>query len=401
MKRFIPLALALVLVWLAVSSFNDVMASKVNALYAPNFGNELNQQKNLGTVLQKAALDRGDSIPVFGSSELSETYREFHPVTFFQGKYQGIQYNLIGRGHSQSLIHLLNLGALGDTLKDEKVVIIISPQWFTKTGLTSDNFMSNFSQQQYLAFMTNDSIDQGIKTDVTRRVGSLLGPEVQTEIKAHAHLSAGNTAYGQILLGILKPYYELKTTLLTTKDLYQSYKLFAGKPLQPVHSSANGADVVQERVNGLKIDWEAERKRAIKLGEEQSSNNDYRIENGYFDQYIRKTLSEYKRYLKGQSYLESPEYEDLELMLRLCREQGIKPLFISIPVNGPWYDYGGFPKEDRQAYYEKVRKLITSYGFELADFADHEYDAYFLKDTMHLGWKGWVDVNEAILSYYK
>lgn len=30
-----------------------------------------------------------------------------------------------------------------------------------------------------------------------------------------------------------------------------------------------------------------------------------------------------------------------------------------------------------------------------------EYEDYFLKDVMHLGWKGWVYVDEAIDKYYK
>ncbi|PEC93295.1 hypothetical protein CON17_30125, partial [Bacillus thuringiensis] len=30
----------------------------------------------------------------------------------------------------------------------------------------------------------------------------------------------------------------------------------------------------------------------------------------------------------------------------------------------------------------------------------HEYDKYFLKDTIHLGWKGWIYFDEAVQKFY-
>ena len=34
-----------------------------------------------------------------------------------------------------------------------------------------------------------------------------------------------------------------------------------------------------------------------------------------------------------------------------------------------------------------------------ADFTDREYEKYFLFDTVHFGWTGWVDVEEAIYDF--
>ncbi|MED0819055.1 D-alanyl-lipoteichoic acid biosynthesis protein DltD, partial [Bacillus paranthracis] len=31
----------------------------------------------------------------------------------------------------------------------------------------------------------------------------------------------------------------------------------------------------------------------------------------------------------------------------------------------------------------------------------HEYDKYFLKDTIHIGWKGWVYFDEEIQKFYQ
>ena len=39
-------------------------------------------------------------------------------------------------------------------------------------------------------------------------------------------------------------------------------------------------------------------------------------------------------------------------------------------------------------------------GYPVVDFSGHEYDKYFLKDTIHLGWKGWIYFDEAVQNFY-
>lgn len=391
MRRFYPLIFSLVVTALLLYGADRFLTSKVEAMYAPVFGDELNNDKNQGIILQKVALERGDSIAIYGSSELSGTYKPTHPVTFFAADDDGIQVNLIGRGYSQSLIHLLNFGALGETLKGKKLMLIISPQWFSKHGLTADHFQMNFSEQHYLAFMNNGQIDAGLKAEVAGRVEGLLNPKGNPEVRYLNGLYATGAGYAQALIAVLNPYFELKEYLLSARDKVRAYELLA-----EVHPSKRKGKYSRETVN-----WDEERKAAISLGKKQAANNSFHIENGYYNEYLRDKLAEYQGSMKSQSYLESPEYKDFELLLRLCRELEVKPLFVSVPVNGWWYDYCGFEKKDRKQYYENIRRMISAYGFELADFSEREYDPYFLQDSMHLGWKGWVDINEAMVSYFE
>lgn len=109
----------------------------------------------------------------------------------------------------------------------------------------------------------------------------------------------------------------------------------------------------------------------------------------------------YKDSYKYASYSDSKEYEDLELLLDLCRELDIEILLISMPVNGRWYDYTGFSKEKREDYYNKIREISKKYKVSLADFSDKEYELYFLKDIMHCGWKGWTYIDEEVYKFYK
>ena len=37
----------------------------------------------------------------------------------------------------------------------------------------------------------------------------------------------------------------------------------------------------------------------------------------------------------------------------------------------------------------------------LLDLTGYEYESYFLCDTMHLGWKGWLAVDKAIAEFWE
>ena len=100
-------------------------------------------------------------------------------------------------------------------------------------------------------------------------------------------------------------------------------------------------------------------------------------------------------------YSVSPEYGDLECFLMTCRDLSITPLLIITPVNGYWYDYIGFPADAREDYYRQIREMADQYHAKVCDFSDREYEPYFMEDTIHIGWKGWVDACEAIYGYAK
>lgn len=148
------------------------------------------------------------------------------------------------------------------------------------------------------------------------------------------------------------------------------------------------------------IDWDKELTTAESTGKSKCTNNDLGIYDEYYKKYIKLNLAKMKDSSLHESYLKSPEYDDLNFLLESAKKLNMKILFISVPVNGRWYDYTGFPKDDRKAYYNKVENLITSYGFQIEDYSNEEYNKYFLCDVMHLGWKGWVKIDEAMDKFY-
>lgn len=395
MKRFISLLLvlsiALSITLEALSLTDKVLTVKVFTTYYPTFGNVLNIQKNEGIILQQAAMKIGNSIPLYGSSELYETTNPFHPSNFFRPG-DRLQVDLIGRAYCQSLIQLIDYGALGNAIKGKKIALIVSPQWFTKDGLTSQDFNVDFSEQQFFAFMSNPAISSSLKRYVAGRVRSLIGTNQNAaEVKEYCDLYLQHNYYSSLMSSILSPYYDLETNLLNSKDLVQSVKLLAqDKPRAnsgPVHEAGP-------------IDWNSEIRAAARIGIKTANNNSFYMDNQYYNRYVKRQLAIYKGYMKNESYSISPEYGDFNELLALCKQEDILPLIISIPVNGRWYDYCDFSKKDRSQYYANIRKDVISDGFKLADFSGHEYDKYFLRDSMHLGLKGWLYVDKALYSYF-
>lgn len=381
-----------VLVFISLYGVNSYYDKKLERSYSDQIGDSYaDVTKDSGLSLQQQSVNRPDNVLIYGSSELGSLIKPFHPAYFFENKRTGFQPNIIGRGYSQSLVHGINFGALGKELSNKKVVFIISPQWFDKEGLSSSNFMMNFSDLQFYAFVYNHDITKDLKLKTINRIEGLIsGAHDKNDIKLYCYLSSKNNFISNVGLKLFEPYFKIKYYYLEIKDKKAAYDDLAKLKATPSNSSSENST----------INWTDELKKAADEGKEQASNNNMGFENVYYTEYIKDKLASYKGVCKNASYLTSPEYDDLSLLLDICKEENIKPLFVSVPVNGVWYDYEEFPKSDRNEYYKKVRNMITSYGFEIADFSDKEYEAYFLKDSMHLGWKGWVYVNEAIDKYY-
>lgn len=353
-------------------------------------------EKITGRVLVQQSAAQEDTLLIFGSSELRTTEISTHPANFFAGKRAGFQVDLIGRGSCQSLIHALQIAASGDALRGKKVVLITSPQSYVPDGIAPDLFMANFSVQQYLELLADDTLSDEVKTYLSRRVAELTAeyralPDAAPTDPAIAALAghrAEPSALSAVANGLLTPYYALSRYLLAMKDRVSVRGILAA-----------GEDYAAPEELPV-IDWAAEEQAAVNEGKTMSDNNDFWMLNDYYTTYIGSRLERQKDRDQNLSYSQSKEYGDLRVLFEVCREKGIQPLFIHAPLHGTWSDYTGFPAERRAEYYQNVREIAEEYGIEMLDLTSHEYEEYFMCDTMHLGWKGWLAVDKALIDYY-
>lgn len=353
-------------------------------------------EKITGLYLMQQAAQEPDTLLVFGSSELKTTDICTHPASFFADKRCGFQVDLIGRGSCQSLVHALAIAAGGDALNGKKVVLITAPQSYVEDGIASDLFMANFSELQVLAMLEDDTISDEVKTYLSGRIKTLIdsyNAENGTSLQRYtaAGLLTDAKADGNGLIpSLLLPYRALSAWMLDCKDKVEARAVMR-----------DYADVAAPQ-EAAAIDWAAEEKAALEQAADMVTNNDFYMQDDYYSTYVGRKLDQQEGKDSALSYDASPEYGDLRCLLDICRQKNMEVLFVHVPMNGKWNDFTGFSAQRRESYYEKVRLIAEEYdNVTLLDLTGYEYEPYFLCDTMHLGWKGWLEVDRAIIDFYQ
>ena len=329
-----------------------------------------------------------NTMVVLGSSELFSEDGLAYPKTLFNNGYSDFNMIMMGQGYVQSLPQTVNIGAISEYIENGKVVLVVSPQWFTKTGLISEAYSSRFVEDTFVKFLQNDTLSVETKRRVSDRINELLASDPTTLERV--------LKYESIYLdNSLNPF---KRAEMLTYSAFRSAKTrftFASE-LDDLPELDKSNFVRVEDIDFGQLLVEAE-----KRGREACTNNDYAVEDAYYDRNIGDRYAELKDTNLESTFSVSPEYDDLRLFLDTCKELGLETMIVSVPVNGKWYDYTGFSNEDRNKYYQNIRDICAEYDVRIADFSDKEYEDYFLLDIMHLGWKGWVYFDKAVYDFYR
>ena len=329
-----------------------------------------------------------NTMVVLGSSELYSDDGLAYPPVLFNNGYSDFNMIMMGQGYVQSLPQAVNIGAISEYIKNGKVVLVVSPQWFTKTGLISEAYSSRFVEDTFVKFLQNDALSTETKRKISDRINELLSSDPTTLERVLKYESV---------------YLDNSWDLLKKIEMY-TYSVFRSAKTR--YTFASLIDDLPELdksdyVRVEDIDFEQLLLEAEKRGKEACTNNEYAVEDGYYDRNIKDKYDELKDSNADSTFSVSPEYDDLRLFLDTCKELGLDTMIVSVPVNGKWYDYTGFSKEDRNKYYQNIRDICAEYNVKMADFSDHEYEEYFLLDIMHLGWKGWTYFDKAVYDFYR
>ena len=348
-----------------------------------------------GVILQRNALKTSDVLPLYGSSEMS-LINDYHPAKLFEDKPTHFVPFLVGHGGSQDLLHLLNFGALGNDLAGKKLVVFLTPQWYGPGGIPQATFAGNFSPLHIYRTLFNQTLTKQTKHDVAKRL--LEFPNV---LKEYPILAQMVSVYGGLpnwKSSILKvaywPLAKIELAGLTVKDAAKT--IAHVKRLNPKVIAKNASSPASL----ASLSWANLRIEATNKGAALTTSNDMNLLDTYYYKHVAPRLQDIRNSDQRAKLFPSQEYNDLDLLLQILKQSGAKPLFVIIPMNGRWYDYTGFPSSERKACYERLATMIQQKGFQLADFSSHENEQYYLQDPWHLAWKGWVDVDEKLDSFY-
>lgn len=319
------------------------------------------------------AADADDSYLLFGSSELSTSASAVPevPASIFAGYDFGLDLTYVGEAYDQSLWQAIALGAYAPEYDKDRVVLIVSPGWFTDGGMDNETFGLRFSYNLYREFCNNDAISDASKAYVMQRLAEQGIDE--------ATIQAGMRTAPQDYLNDLV--FAAKDDLSLRRDLKEVRKKAVDTSKK---EQAPDFDTLRA--------WALEDAKA-------ASTNDWGIQDAYYEKNVVPEMDRLKDLHADETYLDTPEYNDFIFFLKIAQETGLKPLVVISPVQGDFYDLEGISKTTRQGCYERIRAICDLYGAEYADFSDAEYEKYFLCDVVHFGWTGWVAVEEAIYDF--
>lgn len=316
-----------------------------------------------------------DGILTFGTSELyiSSPLVNQCPQKVFGESVSGVDMTYVGEAFDQSLWQAIAAGAYAPASKNRKVALMLSPQWFFKGNGQQSKFSSKFSYQLYKGFLENDSISDETKAYVRQRLET-LGVD-GTQIAAandDAFVDAINDAAYQF-----------------SNDLRIRSKIDALVKGSPKNSQTRSAGEPTGEP-----DWDALLSDAQAQGEQSCTNNDYGIHDAYWDK-----NSQYKSEQNQDFVHADDEWADFQCFLKVCKEADLEPLVVILPMHGRWYDEMGVTSDIRAQFYDQARSLCDEAGVAYADFSSCEYEKYFLCDTVHPGWIGWVRIEHAVYDF--
>ena len=321
-------------------------------------------------------------IPFFGSSEWIR-FDSMHPAVLAEKYNRSYRPYFLGQAGAASLNQYFGMQQILPELENKQAVFVISPQWFTETEYESAVFRSYFNTDQLGAFLENQSGDVSSRYAASRlmkKYPNVVLGDIVKKITEGERLS------------------EIDKTLIDTLARFNEKQSFLFGQLS-VNDGEKYRDRVEKYLKDLpdKFSYDELREIAVKDAEANTTNNDMGMENRFYDTQVKKDLKKWKDYQKNYNFLKSSEYNDLQLVLNQFANSKVNVLFVIQPVNKKWMDYTGLNQDMYQHAVEKIRYQLESQGFtNIADFSKNGAEPYFVKDTIHIGWLGWLAFDKAV-----
>lgn len=336
-----------------------------------------------GDAIKNKAIGSKEYVPFFGSSELSRI-SPFHPSVLAEKYDRNYRPFLLGAPGTQSLTQAMMMQSMGKNLSHKKVVFILSPQWFVEQGVTNDYFNAYYSELQTYQWVRDlKTVTEDDKYFAERLLDF---PKVRDDKRLTSALS--DIRAGELPDTSDKQYIELMLNMFSRED-----ELFSKIGMVSKNQAIEKAEKHLPNV----YDEQTLDDLAITIGRKATSNNPFEIANPFYTKRVKKKLNHLENSQKNWNYLSSPEYSDLQLALSQLSQDNAEVLFIIPPVNKRWTDFTGLSQEMLQGFSKKVKYQLESQGFtNIADFSKECDTQYFMADTIHLGWRGWLAADQRI-----
>lgn len=324
-----------------------------------------------------------NTLVLMGSSELVATInQDYHPNKIFN--YNDFNIMQIGTSYSQNIIQATTLGSIEGSMSKRKVAIVESIQWFEKGGTQQDAFLNKASRNHIFHMLENEKISKETKEKLINRI---------------IEITKGNKQQNDIYKKYKSYFIDGKGTIVDKKLMELDDAIYSFKLKRKFYENHAKADYPLLGDKTPDYNWEQMTDQFVAEVKKKTDNNDYAVDNKYYNTYLRDRYASLKDAYKDLNYLESPEYSDMELFLTVAKELGIEVEVIILPVNGKWNDYTGVSREMREETYKKIENVAKNHGATVLNYGNKEYEDYFLFDVMHVGVKGWMEVEKELYKF--
>lgn len=340
-----------------------------------------------GDMIKNEAIASGKYVAFFGSSELNRI-SSFHPSVLAQKYKRGYTPFLLGAAGTQSLTQYSIIQSMAKELAGKKAIFVVSPQWFVPKGIKEDYFNHHYSKQHVYRWLTSmEHVSDTDKFYADRLLSFRKVAEDTLTASSLKEVYAGHLPTAWQLTQM-----NLQLTLLTRED-----DLFSGIGLQ-----YNLQDKIEHAAARLPETDNRHKLHALanEQGQQETSNNRFGIKNSFYNAHLKNKINKMKQSQSNWEYRYGPEYSDFQLVLNAFAENNVDVLFIIPPINQKWMDYTGLPQSVLRGFDKKIRHQLDSQGFtSIDDLSDQGNVDYFMEDTIHLGWQGWLTADEQIKTF--
>ena len=321
-------------------------------------------------------------VPFFGSSEWLR-FDGAHPAVLAEKYNRSYRPYLLGQRGAASLNQYFGMQQMLSEIEDKQAVFVISPQWFTESDYEPAVFQEYFNSDQLTSFLENQSGDissQHASKRLLKQFSNVSMKDIVQKIANKESLSEFD--HMRIEIGSLINQKQANFFGQFSIRQWLKYKEHVEKYLNTIPDQFS----YQAIEDVVKAD-----------AEKNTSNNEFGMDNRFYDTQIRDYLKKLKGSQTSYNYLKSSEYNDLQLVLTQFSKSKVNPIFIIPPVNKKWMDYAGLREDMYQQTVQKIRYQLESQGFNnIADFSKDGGEPFFMKDTIHLGWLGWLAFDKAV-----
>jgi len=340
--------------------------------------------KNQGLAFQSAAAHARNVLPIYGSSELRIPAAPERGNNFFRTAPTGFQLSPVGGGGANPLIMLQRVGALGSHLRDKRIAISLSPGWFCTAKPSWQGYKGNFSPMAASEMVFGSALDFGLKREIASRM--LECPSTLEErplLKFELNRLASDRWLDRVVFCALWPAGKLQTGLMELEDHLAAFNHIR-------HHTTPAPRLHPETIDWPQLIAKASKARPVHAANiQQPSRFNGKITPGSRDPGFRSGVNS------------SPTWIDLDLLLRCLTVVRARPVILSMPLGGDFYDHAGVSRSARDDYYAKLRALTQRYHFPVAEFQDHDEDPFFLiRHQSHLTAKGWAYYDQVLDDFY-